>query len=252
MGFGDWLSGLGSGISNLFGGGGGGGGVDIASPEATQTGFQGFAPGGQFGNVPTAAEAGGGGGGGGFWSSLGSGLSDLGGIAKSALPIAQLGSTGLGIFGGIQNMRQGAEQMDILKREQKRQEQLAAPASAAGAALTGAGSQALLGGALPPQQEKMVEQYADQLRSQYQQYLANIGMTDSSAAAQMESFVQQQVAAYRQQIAESLYGSGLQGIGTAMGPSGSVSQTAAGIAGGTQQQVQGANSALSKLLGSGA
>lgn len=245
MGFGDWLSELGGGISDFFGGGGGGG---VTAPEVPTTSAQALSGVG-VGATPTP-DVGAGSGGGGFWSSLGSGLSDLGGIAKSALPIAQLGATGMGIYGGIQNMRQGSEQMDILKRQQRQQEALAAPASAAGAALTGAGSQALLGGALPPAQEKMVEQYAEQIRQQYQQYLANIGMQDSSAAAQMESFVQQQVAAYRTQLANSLYGAGLQGIGTALGPSSAVSQTAAGIAGGSQQQVAGANSALAKLLGS--
>lgn len=249
MAFMDWLSGLGSGISNLFSGGGGGGMDFGISPEATQTGFQGFAPGGQFADVATAATpAGGGGAGFGDWlSKIGSGI---GSVAKAALPVAQLGATGMGIFGGINQMQQGAQQMDILKQQQRQQQRMAEPASQAGAALTGAGQQALLGGQLPPQLETMVQQRADQLRTQYRQYLASQGMTDSSAAVQMEGWIQQEVAKYRQELAESLYGQGLAGIGTALGPSSTVSQTAMGIAGGSQESLGQASSALARLLGS--
>lgn len=67
---------------------------------------------------------------------------------------------------------------------------------------------------------------------------------------QMEGVIKQMAAQYRQQLAESLYGQGLGGIQTAMGPSGAVSQTAMGIAGGTAGSMEAANASLAKLLAS--
>lgn len=177
-------------------------------------------------------------------------MSGLGDFAKAAAPFAQLGATGMGIAGGIQQMNQGAEQMKVLKQQQKQQQAMAVPAAASGGALTQAGSTALTGGALPPALEAQVESFKNEARMRYRQQLAAQGITDSSMAGQMESWIENQAQQLRGQLAGNLYGQGLSGIQAAMGPSAAVSQTAMGMAGGSQASLQSANAALSKLLGS--
>jgi len=232
MAFGDWLSGL-------FGGGGGGG--MATSPEQALSGVG-------FGTPPPAMTTDTGGGG--FWSSLGSGLSSIGDIAKAAVPIAQLGTTGMGIWGGIESMNRGKEQMGVLKKEQQRQQQMAQPAAAAGGALTQAGQSALLGGNLPPALEAQVQDWKNQAKMRYMQQLASQGQTDSSAAIQLDAWLETQAQKLRGELAGNLYGQGLAGVQTAMGPSGAVSTTAMGMAEGTTGSLEAANKALAQLLGS--
>lgn len=197
-----------------------------------------------------AASAGTGGGGAGFWDTLSSAGSSIGGLAKAALPIAQLGTTGLGIYGGVKQQQRGAEQMEILKQQQRQQQQMAAPAAQAGGALTQAGQAALLGGALPPALEAQVEQFKNDARMRLRQQLAATGQTDSSAMLQYEAWIESQAQQLRGQLAGNLYGQGLSGIQTGLGPSTAVSQSALGIAGGTQGSLEAANKALAQLLGS--
>ena len=230
MGFGDWLSGLGSGFSDLFSGGGGG------MPEQLS------GPGMEVAAAPSS--------GGGFWESVGSGLTGAGNIARAAAPIAQLGTTGMGIWGGINQMNQGADQMRVLEQQQRQQQKMAAPAAASGGALTAAGSAALTGGALPPALEAQVEDWKNQSRMRYRQQLAAQGITDSSMAGQLEGWIELQAQKMRGELAGNLYGQGLSGISTAMGPSATVSQTALGMAGGTAGSLEAANKALAQLLGS--
>lgn len=263
-GLGDFLGGLGSTIGGWLGGGGGAGELASQAVSAPSmiptpdvgTGFSGVqadvpygaAMGG--GGLPSAAPAGGGPGGGSFWDTLKGYGSDVGSLAKSALPFASLATTGMGVASGIAGMEQASQQNAILKKEQQRQQQLAAPAAAAGASLTSAGQAAMLGGALPAQLESQVQELGDRLRAQYRQYLASIGQSDSTAAIQEDEWVNQQQNALREQLAQQLLSSGYQGIGTAMGPSSSVSGTAANLSQGGAAGVGGANAALSKLLAS--
>lgn len=234
MGFGDWLGGL-------FGGGGGG--VADSVP--------GFA-GGSYGPLisePTAVDTGGGGGFGDWLGKLGGGIDALGAGAKSIAPLLGLGTTAMGIYGGIQQQRQGAQQMDVLRQQQRQQQQMAAPAAQAGGALTQAGQAALMGGSLPPALEAQVEDWKNRARMQYQQMLASSGQTDSSAALQYDAWLETQAQKLRGELAGNLYGQGLQGVQTALGPSATVSQTAMGMAGGTRGSVEAANRALHDLLG---
>lgn len=189
-----------------------------------------------------------GGGGGGDKSWMSSFFGDKSGL-DIVNSLGKLGITGLGAAAGIQGMQTGAQQMEILKRQQRNQERMAAPASAAGAALTGAGSSALQGGPLPPQLETQVQAFADDLRSKYRQYLASIGMSDSSAAAEFEGVINQQTAAYREQLAQQLYSGGLQGITTALGPSKEAGGTAAQVVSGVGNQAAATNANLFKILG---
>jgi hypothetical protein len=230
MAFGDWLGGF-------FGGGDSGLGGGAMPEQLSGPGMPEVAPGA-------------GSGGGSFWDSLSGGLQSAGSLAKAALPVAQLGTTGLGIWGGINQMQQGKEQMGILRQQQKAQQQMAAPAAASGGALTAAGSAALTGGALPAPLEAQVEDFKNNARMRYRQQLAAQGITDSSIANQYESWVELQAQKLRGELAGNLYGQGLQGIGTAMGPSSQVSQTAMGMAKGTAGSLEGANAALARLLGS--
>jgi hypothetical protein len=239
----DWLGGLGSGIGGLFGGGGGEV-AQAASPYAGELAGGSYGP--LIGEAAAGAGGAGAGGGGGWWDAMGG----IGGLAKAAGTAAQLGSTGMNIWGGIEAMNRGKEQMGVLRQQQKQQQAMAAPAAASGGALTAAGSAALTGGALPPALEAQVEDWKNQSRMRYRQQLAAQGITDSSMAGQMEGWIELQAQKMRGELAGNLYGQGLAGVQTAMGPSVAASQTAMGMAGGTQGSLQAANEALAKLLGS--
>lgn len=242
MGLLDWAG-------SFFGGGGGGGLSDIASPEATQGAYQGFSPGGQYDISSVGAGSGGGGGFGDWLGKLGSGFDSLGSAAKSAAPLIGLGTTAMGIYGGIKQQQQAADQMKVLQQQQRQQQAMAAPAAQAGGALTQAGAAALQGGALPPALEAQVEDWKNRARMQYKQMLASQGMTDSTAALQYDAWLETQAQKLRGDLAGGLYGQGLQGLGTALGPSATVSQTAMGLAGGTHGSIEAANKALHDLLG---
>ncbi len=234
MGLGDW-------IGSFFGGGGGG--VAESVPGLASGSY------GPLISEPTISDTGGGGFG--DWiGKLGGGVESLGKFAKSAAPILGLGTTAMGIYGGINQMQQGKEQMGILRQQQRQQQQMAAPAAQAGGALTQAGASALTGGALPPALEAQVEDWKNRARMQYKQMLASQGMTDSSAALQYDAWLETQAQKLRGELAGNLYGQGLQGVQTALGPSATVSQTAMGMAGGTQGSLEAANKALADLLGS--
>ncbi len=242
MGFGDWLGGL-------FGGGGG---ADLGGSGNFGGELAGGSYGPLLGDSAGAAAPAGGGGFGGWLSDVGSGVANMGaGDWMKALGTAgQLGSTGLGMYGGIKQMQQGAEQMNVLKQQQKQQQEMARPAAQAGGALTAAGSAALQGGALPPALEAQVEDFKNNARMRYRQMLAQTGQTDSTAGTQMDAWVEAQALKLRGELAGGLYQQGLGGISAAMGPSTAVSQTAMGMAGGTQGSLAAANKALADLLGS--
>lgn len=176
-----------------------------------------------------------------------------GGKPTSWMDWANLGlkglGAGMGIASGIQNMNLGAEQMKILREQQKRQAALAAPAARAGEQLTSAGALAMLGGALPEQWEAKAQEYEDKLRMDLRQYLARTGQSESTAAIDFEGRIRQLAAAYRAQIAQDLLQSGYAGIGTALAPSQSVSGTASSLVNASMGSGNTAQSNLWKVIG---
>lgn len=206
------------------------------------------------GSQPTPAMfSGGAEAGGGFLSGLGGlggFMSGIGDVARTVAPIAGLASTGLGMYGGIQGMLQGAEQQKMMKQAQKQQQQIAAPASAAGAALTGAGQQAMMGGPLPSQLEALAASREAELRNQIRSYFAHAGIQDSTMMAEYEGWIKQQTDLYRAQLAQNLLQSGYQGIQTASGANQPIMSSAMGQMGQTEKSLAGANQAIAMLTGS--
>lgn len=183
--------------------------------------------------------------GGGFGDWMKAGAGGLGALGN----ILGLGVSGLGMANAVRAMQQGGQQQKVLDRAQKQAQQVAAPAAQAGASLTSAGEQAMLGGPLPGQMEQMVQKWRNESRARIQQYLAKSGITDSTMAQQFESWIDQNEGLYRQQLAQSLLQGGYQGVATAMGPIGASGQMAAGQMGGTDKFLREANSSLALLTG---
>jgi hypothetical protein len=185
-------------------------------------------------------------GGGVDWGSIGRGAAGGLGALGSVLG---LGVSGLGMANAVRAMQQGGQQQKILKQAQEQAQQVAAPAAQAGANLTRAGEQAMLGGPLPGQMEQMVQKWRAESRARIQQYLAKSGISDSTMAQQFESWIDQNEGMYRQQLAQSLLQGGYTGISTATGPIGQSGQMAAGQMGGTDKFLREANSSLALLTG---
>lgn len=256
MAFMDFLSNLGSGISGLFGGGGGQQPSYISDPGGLQ-------PLGDYSNLVAAPAAAGGGGFGEWLQNFAGGAKDVvlgepnaqGVRPRDWLDVAggalKLGTTGMGIWSNVRNAQLGAEQMKVLRDEQKRLASISAPAAAAGGSLTAAGAAALTGaGPLPAGLEAMVDKFKSDALMRYRQYLADTGQTDSSAALQMEQYVEREAAMYRQQLAEGLLRQGYAGVDTALGPSQSVSQTAGNLVGASMGGANTAQNNIWEILGS--
>jgi hypothetical protein len=178
---------------------------------------------------------------------------DWGGALKTGLgaigPLAQLGLTGMGIAGGIQGMKQGAQQNDILRAAQKQQQQTAQPAADAGSQLTAAGTSAMLGGPLPPELESQVQQKIAEMRAQLRSYFAHAGIGDSSMMAEYEGWINMQEQALRSTLAQNLLQSGYGGIGTALGATSALERSAGSQTQNTNALLAGANQAISLLTG---
>ena len=238
-------------LGDLFGGGGGSSNLDWLSPGSLFGGGSptlptDTIPTGSFGagplTDPLATVGSAGGGGGGF-------LDTAAGFAKNLAPWAGLGLTGMGIASGIKGQQQAADQYKLLQKAQNYQQQTAAPAAAAGAALTSAGSQAVLGGALPPQLEAQVTAWGEQARAQLRQYFAQAGISDSTMMQQMESWIVEQQNLMRNQLAQGELQSGLAATQTALGPSSALANTAAGEQQALQTNMAAANAAIAALTG---
>ncbi len=248
---GDWLSGIGDWFSSTFRGGGGDNapapvnygvgpdaslgnepGMAMGTPnQAVQTGFQWWNPttwGGGGTTVPSDPSATGSGGGGSDWFSqlTQHPLDTLGGIAKAAVPLAQLGATGMGIAGGISAQNQAAQQAKLQRQAQRQLTTAAAPAVAAGGTLTDAGSRALMGGALPPEMEAQVQQWKEKQIAQINDQLSRMGIGDSTMRAQYLAWVDEQEKIMRGQLAGQLYTGGLQGIEAGTAPESAVLRSA--------------------------
>lgn len=222
-----WLSGIGDWFGGLFGGGAGGGAAWPSDPG----GLTEFA-------APAA-----GGGGGSWWGDL---FGGLGTAAKVATPLIGLGTAGLGAYGAIQGMQEAKDDRRAVRQAQETQQQIMAPQLAQGQALTAAGTQALLGGALPEGLEAQASEHEKKLRAQIAQYLSRAGIADSTMKSQWDAWIGQQGKLYRSQLAQGLMQPGQQALSVA-------GQSAAGLAGAgrradsTDELIQSANAAMAAL-----
>lgn len=191
------------------------------------------------------------GGGPGFASRMGSSLENslekdpLGGLSK----VLGIGTGALEAYSTINAMKQGAEQQKMMRQEENRQRELATPAAQAGTQLTGAGTQALMGGDLPPELQSLVDKRKEELRGQLRSYFAKAGIDVSTMDAEFESYIDQQADVYKSQLAQMLLQEGYQGISTAMGPSGTVGGTSERNTGSVATNMKDAQSAIAMLTG---
>ena len=180
---------------------------------------------------------------------VGSMLSGLSGLAKDALPFLQLGTQGLGMYSGIRGMQTAGQQANLLKSAQHTQQQAAAPLLAAGQSLTPAGTQAVMGGPLPPQLESVVNAWTQGHIAQMRQQFASMGIQDSGMIQEAEAAITQSAQLLRAQLAQGLLQSGEQaalGAAQAVTPlEGSAANQQTQIA----SAIQAANAALSQMLG---
>lgn len=191
---------------------------------------------------PTAFSGAMGGGGGGF-------LSDLSGYAKQVLPLLQLGTQGLGAYTGIRGMLEGQQQQGYLNQAQKTAQQAAAPALAAGQQLIPAGTQALMGGQLPPALESTVNQWMNNWRTQIRQFAARSGIDASTMLAQYEGMIQEQAQQLRAQLAQGMIQSGTGALQPALQGAQIGGNLATHQGDAVTAALTAANQALARLMG---
>jgi hypothetical protein len=175
-------------------------------------------------------------------------LKTLGGYAKEAMPILQAGTTlGSGAL-GILGIQQAGQLTDIASKSAKTAQAAAKPAVASAQALTPAGTQALLGGPLPPELEAEVTAMMNNARAQIRQLAASLGIPEGTAEAQMEGWIQEQAATMRTQLAQGLLAGGTGATGAAVGAAGTAGELAGSQAASQTAAVTAANQALMRLL----
>ena len=188
----------------------------------------------------------------------------IGGIARDVLPVAQLGVTGMGIASGIKAGQQASEQNKILgrseanvERAQAGLERAAAPGVAAATALMPAGTAAMLGGPLPPNLEQEALGFERDTRARFRDFYARAGIPESTMEKEVETWISEQVAIKRNQLAASLLSAGGQAEQAAVGAlgiSGRLDAEIANAAAAGQNQaaaaMQNANRALTSLVAS--
>lgn len=181
----------------------------------------------------------------------GDGGSPISGFIRDAMPFVgnalRLGVGGLGAYAGIQGLNRAGQQQGVLDRAQRTSEAAAAPGVAAAGKLIPAGTAALMGGPLPPELEAQVNTFINNAKMRARQTLAKMGLTNSDAAAQMDTWIDQQAAELRSKLAAGLLSSGTGAIPP--GVTGQAGQLAANQGGQINQAIQEANRALFTLMG---
>lgn len=232
----------------------GGGVADVAKaafPEFTDPGVQWTRP--SFAGPTGSGEQSGGAPGG--WRGV---LNEVGGAAKSALPIAQIGGM---IGGGVTSYMAGQEagkQNDIALRAQKQREQLTNQAAAGAASpLTTFGQTQLdnaTKGQVPDAVRAQIDEWKAGALQQVKAYLAHAGLGDSEALLQWTSYIERQAKAMEAQALTGQQQTGISALGAgggiltnAAGQAGAASQQADANAGGIDSLIASANQQLSRL-----
>ena len=223
------LGGSGLDTSGIYGLGG-------ASPAGSPTGYS-FGGGGLNTAMPPTQSPS-------WYSDI---LGTVGKGAQAILPFLGLGTAGLGLYSGIKGMQQAGETRQQNQQATRTQQQAADTSLQTGQQLTTAGTQAMMGGALPPGLEAQAKQWEDAYRAQVNNYLAKAGMGTSSSAAQWEPYITQQAAIYRQQLASGLLAPGQTGLQTAANAGAQVVGSNQASQSGIGNVLQSANQALYAL-----
>ena len=193
----------------------------------------------------------------GLWSGLKGGVGTLGDVAKTALPIAQLGATGYGIASGVQAAGQLAEQTKITKRAAEMQERVAGEATAAAAPareFARTEFERAAAGKIDPAIQARIDLWAQGAKQQAMDYLARAGLSDSSTAQSWLAWIDKQAEAMKAEALQGQQALALQATGTATGALAAAGGAAGAEAAGAQAQQQdltqliaSANEQLAKL-----
>ncbi len=173
--------------------------------------------------------------------------SDFGSVAKAALPFVQLGTAGLGIASGVKGGQQLAEQTNIAKRAEQRQEQIAGHAASAAAPLEAFSQQQLnlaQQGKLDPATEAQLAQWAQGWKQKIADFAAKSGQGNSEQVIAWNQWIDQQVIAARQQGIQAMESGAVGAAGTA----GGILSAGAGAAGGAGAAAAGQQSGLTNLI----
>lgn len=254
-------------------GGGYGGGADILGNYGGATGMGG-AGSGPFSPNQSIAGPEAGGGGGGF--GLGDVANALGTGAKAALPAAQLGLAGMGLYQGFKGAQQAGDQAGIIRENQRRQgqiagqqQQMAGTAQAYADPLFKAGEDArtrAMAGEVPAGVQAQIDQWAQGAKQMAQQRAASSGQGNSTQLTQWLQWIDQQAQAMKGSWVQSQMnwslnaanaGTNTLGTGaTALGGAANTTNQAAQFASQQQNELQNligqANQVLGRLNASGA
>jgi hypothetical protein len=185
--------------------------------------------------------------GGSWWSDA---LAGIGKVAQAAAPVASIGANALGAYSGMKAAEQGAKAQKLQERSWEAQQQAMAPMLRAGAGLTEAGFQGVMGGALPDGLEAQVEDWKRRSMAQLEQHMASSGQGDSSTRAQWQAYIDQQAGLYRQQLAQGLLGQGYQGLGGASTTASNAGAQAGAATQGAASAMSAAQQSLAQMLAS--
>lgn len=180
----------------------------------------------------------------GFFSGLGS---DLGSIARGAVPFVQLGTGLAGIGAAGLGAYNAAQQRALLAQAQKAQLQAAKPASEFAATALQRAEQ----GQLSPQQQAAIEQWKANAKARIRQYLAKAGLSSSTAAADWDRYIDQQALAMAASWIQQEAQLGIGATQAATGAAGGLARTAQMEGTGLSQSIQAANQAINSLAAIG-
>src|ERR1043166_1648917 len=150
-----------------------------------------------------------------FTSGLDKVMSPISSVAKSVAPILGVGSSALGIANSVNTMKGAGQTQQAQKQAMGTERDISRAALPAATNLVNAGSTAMLGGPLPSGIQAQVDDFKRKGMAEVNAYLSHAGIADSTMMAQWQMYIDQQATLYGQQLAQGLYGQGLQGLNTA-------------------------------------
>lgn len=190
-------------------------------------------------------------------SALKTGATELGGLAKSVLPIAQLGA-GVGqLVLGSQAGGQLARQTKLAEQAGRRQEQIAGQAQTVAQPIAAFGQEELTkagAGQIPTAIQAQIDLWLQGAKQKVQDYAARSGQGDSAQLVSWMNWLDQQAEAMKASALEREQALGIQAggtaggvLGAAAGAAGGAGNIAAGQQVGIEQLIASANEQLAKL-----
>ena len=169
--------------------------------------------------------------------------SGLGGVAKAALPVAQLGAAGLGAYSGVKASEAAAENAKIQKRAIENQERAAVPLTNYGESQI----KAAQAGNVPTAIQAQIDLWARGAKQKARDYLARAGIPDSKAAADWEAWIDQQAEGMKASALGAEADRGVNALRSGAQVSGNVGQQAGQQVSTIDGLIANANQVLARL-----